>query len=1075
MSNRVSIDVNANVNGVEEGLNKIDKAATGAAESLDNVAGSAARVGKNLRSGDLSPDNITDTKSAVTGLNRELDKTSSSAHKAGAGIKKTAADVAKELERASKILSKEFNKPVSNAEAERFLEQFKRMQSNRHLSGGSKIRQFDTFEEWHRNNSAMFVNQRDAERYKRRVLTLAGQGAFGSVPSLPVGGKAPEESEHNNLLGAVPGKAMGLMRGALGLAGVMGAMAMAGRAVDLAKDEATASDQLLRSTGDLNQSFERLREQARQAGEGLGVAYTEAVQLSRHYATITNATGKDDLYGNMRTGFGLSRGYGLELAQGVTFMAQMRHAGSIGSDDQNGRKFALMIAESIEKGGNTAKAGEVLKAVSDFTAIATRLTLSPAHVTDYAGALAGLTATHTPGLDVNNSAAMLQTADQAMRQGGAYGEASLNLTYGALSQANGGNLNPMIAKMIMGKGMFGSGADLMEGPLGKFLKESGFDASKLSGTSNFELVRGKIFQQMGHTPGALEAMKNYFGLQSYEQAAALSTMKAQDVTGMQKRLKSMRGVDLQTVSASGLQNLAEIESASPEKLQELRKRISGRSDLTATDRERIEKAFATGNTEDQKNVLAAIMSTKEQEKNIGTETRDAVVNMDNELTKIGYYLLPALNTIRDAVTYMASNVNPDSDEAKEFKMMGKVAKLRAAQEEKASLLAEQERLKKEHDAIKPGNGSFLDNMRAGKEYADNKAAQDANTAKLQAWEREWSPVEQYSSKTQQSSGVASPDEVKQAISQNTKEAVPASAKGVVITTEQENIINAASNGDEKGSRFMRGVLGAENKGFGYINNSAVSEAGAVGAYQFMPDTWKGLLGKNADLMGMNPRNFSDSSRVAYKLYQELKQQYNGNEPAMVAAYHGGNRAAQFVLNDDYEGLKREMPRTYKYVSSYFGATAPEVPKSVPDAAKVTQVAGSFAPETTKKVSDTTKPSSETTKSVPDVAKVVTKETKTDTPKTDEKKLNIPESLKPVHEQDKISSTDAGNVPSASSFAGETPSKKVNQATTTTASNQTITVQLEGLLSQQDAYGNRTPAGEFAPSTVKLPVPAGAVA
>lgn len=1064
---RVNIDIDAKVSGVEEGLNKIDKAATEAAESLDSVAGSAANVGKKLKSGDLSPDNISDTKTAVTGLNRELDKTGSSANKAGAGIKKTAADVAKELERASKILSKEFSKPVSNAEAERFLEQFKRMQSNRHLSGGSKIRQFDTFEEWHKNNASMFVNNRDAERYKRRVLTLAGQSAFGNVPSLPGGGKAPGDSEHNELLNAVPGKAMGMMRGALGLAGVMGAMAMAGRAVDLAKDEATASDQLLRSTGDLNQSFERLREQARQAGEGLGVAYTEAVQLSRHYATIANSTGKDDLYGNMRTGFGLSRGYGLDLAQGVTFMGQMRHSGAVGQDDQNGRKFALMIAESIEKGGNTAKAGEVLKAVSDFATIATRLTLSSPNITGYAGALAGLTATHTPGMDVNNASAMLSTADQAMRQGGAYGEASLNLTYGALSHVNGGQLNPIVAKMIMGKGMFGSGADLAQGPMGEFLKNAGVDTSKFSDKSNFELVRGQIFQQMGKTPAALDAMKNYFGLQSYEQAAALSSMKGQDVTGMQKRLKSMGSVDLQTISASGLQNLAEIESASPEELQALKKQISGRSDLTDTDRDRINKAFATGNTEDQKNALAVAVATKEQEKNIGTETRDAVVNMDNELTKIGYYLLPVLNTIREAVTYMASKVDPGSKESKEFDLMRKVEKLSSAKEEKSALLAEQDRLKKAHDAIKPGDGSYFDNMRAGKEYAENKAAQDSVTGRLQAWNNEWSPVEQYAGGKQGGKALPDTESVKQAISTNSSEAVPSGVKGFNITTKQENVIKDATGGDKMGGRFMRGVLGAENKGFGYINNAAVSEAGAVGAYQFMPETWKGLLGKNADLMGMNPRNFSDSSKVAYKYYKELEKQYNGNEAAMVAAYHGGNRGAQFVLNNDYEGLKREMPRTYKYVSSYFGANSPEEKKAAPETAKPAPKAPVAAKVDNEKKQTNAVP--ESAKAATDTARAAPKETKAEPAA---KPYTIPDSLKPVQEQDKTSSSDGGEVPTASSFAGDTPSKKVNQATTTTASNQTITLQLEGNLSQSDMYGNKSHAGEFASSTVKLPLAAG---
>ncbi len=155
--------------------------------------------------------------------------------------------------------------------------------------------------------------------------TLAGRLRPGSVSGIeprpvPVGGygggvpPTPSERAHG-VHGRAAGAGMagvGKIAGAgLALAGVGSVMAMAGRAVDLAKQEATATDQLLRKSGDLSQSFDGLREKLRASGEGLGVLHVEAAQLANQYVSTANGQG-GDIGGNLRTGFGLSRAYGLE-------------------------------------------------------------------------------------------------------------------------------------------------------------------------------------------------------------------------------------------------------------------------------------------------------------------------------------------------------------------------------------------------------------------------------------------------------------------------------------------------------------------------------------------------------------------------------------------------------------------------------------------------------------------------------------------------------------------------------------------------------------------------------------------
>src|SRR5690606_19523605 len=110
----------------------------------------------------------------------------------------------------------------------------------------------------------------------------------------------------------------------------------------------------------------------------------EAAAMAKQFAKEANATGAADIYGNLRTGFGLSRAFGLEIGAGVGFMGTMRHMGAIRPDDQDGRRFALMIAEAIERGGVTAKADELLAAVEGFATTAARMTLAAPNAAGFA-------------------------------------------------------------------------------------------------------------------------------------------------------------------------------------------------------------------------------------------------------------------------------------------------------------------------------------------------------------------------------------------------------------------------------------------------------------------------------------------------------------------------------------------------------------------------------------------------------------------------------------------------------------------------------------------------------------------
>jgi len=166
-----------------------------------------------------------------------------------------------------------------------------------------------------------------------------------------------------------------------------------------------------------------------------------------------------------------------------------------------------------------------------------------------------------------------------------------------------------------------------------------------------------------------------------------------------------------------------------------------------------------------------------------------------------------------------------------------------------------------------------------------------------------------------------------------------------LTDDQKRIINEATGGDEKAARFLTGVLGVENRGFGRVREDKVSPAGAVGGYQFMPGTWNGLVAQGK--ASGDPRNFGDASRAAMSLYKELNATYKGNEVAMVAHYNGGNAGGRATKagQGDTSGLKQE---TKDYLNYYYHGT--KNPKEI--AAQEAAVAAAVAAPSVEATPDT---------------------------------------------------------------------------------------------------------------------------
>lgn len=611
-----------------------------------------------------------ETHGMDAGMNRtdqQVNKVKRSVEDLGKAAKNTASEIdkieeaARHLGRIQRMLSSEMGQPVSPAQTRAFVERMERNERR---------------------------NQHEAQQRQQSSRGSMVHAGMGSM---------------KHMAGSM-----------LAFAGITGAAAMAGKAIDLARSEALANDQLLRSVGDLKITFMDMRSQVRASTEGLGVAFVEAAAMAKQFVKESNAKPDSDIYGNLRTGIGMGRAYGFDPAIGVGFLAQMKHVGAMDSSDKNGRRMALMIAEAIQKGGVTAKADEVLSAVADFSSQVAKMSLSAPNVAAFAGSLSSLTSMHIPGLDPRNAASMLMTADASMRRGGALGEASMNLTYGAMNREYG-NINPILAMGISEQGLFGTGAGFAKSSLGKWYSNHGMDLSGIKGSNvtNFEMVRRELELQYGaNNPMLLNAFQRQFGLQSQGQAAAMLNMKTHDLGGV-AGLVEKAGLNVNEISATGIQNLAEIGTSSGSGLRSYAQKLLGRDDLSDSEKGRLSGLMGGSGPQADEALrveMARIVSTREQEKNDATDIRDGITDIEKTLTRIGAGLLPAIATIQEAVVAMAETVIQDESQKRKFKGLNEMPEYMRKRHE----LDQSHALAREQDEMLRAKNT----SRFGKKYAD---------------------------------------------------------------------------------------------------------------------------------------------------------------------------------------------------------------------------------------------------------------------------------------------------------------------------------------------------------------------
>lgn len=698
---------------------------------------------------------------------------------------------------------------------------------------------------------------------------------------------------------------MGLMGGmlALGVGKIAGAVS---EKLEQAERNAIAYDTLKRTLGDVNVAFGGLKGVVEGAAGNVKLTFDEAAKLSTQFAKLGNLTADQykTLGTEIETGTGLSRAYGLDPSRGVGTLGTLRGM-RLTENEQDSRKMALLIGETIARSNAFAKADEVMDAIAGYATQQTRASLG-ANVAGYAGMFSALTGSRIPGLDATGTAGLLGRVNASLSAGGAKGEASqfFSATIGARH-----GLDPFQMQLWREGGAFstlnstfgpGSMAHRfgMRGPTG----ETTFLAASLSELRN----------QYGSNQGMLvNAASNHLGI-SMTQAMALLATDPNQTGEMERRLKSS-GVSLTSMNAGGIASLSKVMFGSDADRRGVAQELLGRKGadaLSAEEARRLSETMSTGGVDEQKEILTQLVASRDQEQSQGKDIRDSKTALDNIKTSLADKLIPLAQEMRHGIMYIAGQGKMSAADIQQKVMEADSLGRKQAIEGKYKALIEEQdkrivdaRMSEDPfgpDAIAKGEESARIQAEANKEIRRLKEEQadlleqendllKENVRKMRAdfqkaafqpelpgdkWvggpQRRYANGSGRHSAGSGSSGGSRPGRMPRGLG--------------ALSRDPE--FHALVSGYEKEIGAPPGLLWAQLEQESRFHPNAVSPAGAEGLAQFMPQTRRALerrFGRKFD-----PTNPADAAFMQKELMRENYQRY-GNWDDALRAYNAGPR------------------------------------------------------------------------------------------------------------------------------------------------------------------------------------------
>lgn len=500
---------------------------------------------------------------------------------------------------------------------------------------------------------------------------VTGGGAGGGMPPAAAGGGGGFGGGWGGIPGQVAGAAFrgaGPVGGVIassanagmsggigaGLAGLVGGMLALGAGkivgelinrIGQAEDNAVMVDRLKRSLGDVNVSYGGLKGSIYSRASSLGVTLEDSLRLASQYARHGNigAGGARSLMSEVGSGIGLAKSFGLDPSEGVSVLGSVRGMG-ITRNETETKKFALLIGETIGKSNAFAKAGEVFDAISGFAVSQTRQGLGAANMAGYTGMFSALVGSGIPGLDPTGAGNLIGRINSTLSAGGARGEASQFFT-SMVGQSMG--LDPIQTQIMREGGAFATNDNSFgAGSVASRYGIGGPGGSKTFMQASLDMLRKKY----GHNKGLLaKATAEHFGVSMRQAMAILSTPS--------NAMGEMAGYagDITSLNERGIATLSKVVTGTDEDRRgvfgELMSR-TGPDALSDKERSDLQATMATGTVEQQKQMLAKLVASRDQEQTDGKNIEQSKIALENMKTLMADKLIPFTQDIRDGILYM---------------------------------------------------------------------------------------------------------------------------------------------------------------------------------------------------------------------------------------------------------------------------------------------------------------------------------------------------------------------------------------------------------------------------------------
>lgn len=778
------------------------------ASELTKLLDRVKESGEDLAAVDLSAvsDALDDAAKAATALDQVLEAVGqSSGMSATVRNAKAVADNIQRAARAQEVLGREGIK-VSRAQAEQAKRAFDQWRQSG-ARGTSRIRNTE-FDDWlsggWRNYS---MDEGESRRHRARVLESvgispeAGSGggrggrngqsplaaglmrragpvatAIGGIAGSMTGGGdgglwGSAGNAGGGALGGLAGFLMGGPAGAL-IGSMLGSSFLGGigrsldSGIDRAGQEGADLTDLRKMLGSTTVDFEQLRGSVRYFAEGLGLTYNEAAKLARSFAHTAGVVDGQSVGREVGSAAGFARGYGMAPETAVQFLATMRHYGQ-STGDRDNRKLALNIAEAVQRGGTTAKMDEVLSSIQSFVQNSTRSSLTQANTEAYASFMSSLTGLSMFGMkgDPQAAASAMGQADAALRQGGAFGEASKNFSLGLMQRMLPG-FTGFDQDFVSEQGAFGTvGRAFGRDSAAYRLAEARGDSAKMrqydewssgsnSGRTMLSLQMQALEQQYGrNTDEFRKSMQSHFGVSAGQASALYQAYQNDTGLGSLQSTLSASGVDISKLNTKQIAAMAEVANSDDSGIRRQATKLmglKGSDALNSVEAGDLKKALAGDDPEALRKMVVSLTALHDTTKDQGELMRKQQADMSNAMQKLATELIPLTMDIKDGIIELVKRAAPDSEFVRQQE--DEKAKQRNAKSRAATLDGDMASIKRQIDNFKEAdrdengrNYVALHQLKQQREAAaargDTKAvaAYDANIANMEKAIRAGSP------------------------------------------------------------------------------------------------------------------------------------------------------------------------------------------------------------------------------------------------------------------------------------------------------------------------------------------------